>query len=68
MKRLEAIARRVSNWGRWGPDDERGTLNHITPDVVRRAAATAARARTSQRSITRPTTARKTSSLLAKYR
>jgi kynurenine formamidase len=39
MKRLEAIARRVSNWGRWGPDDERGTLNHVTPDVVRRAAA-----------------------------
>jgi kynurenine formamidase len=21
----------LSNWGRWGPDDERGTLNHITP-------------------------------------
>lgn len=33
------IAERVSNWGRWGPDDERGTLNLITPDVVRRAAA-----------------------------
>jgi kynurenine formamidase len=43
MKRLEAIARRVSNWGRWGADDERGTLNHITPDVVRRAAATVKR-------------------------
>ncbi len=22
---------RYSNWGRWGPDDERGTLNFITP-------------------------------------
>ena len=22
---------RLSNWGRWGPDDERGTLNLITP-------------------------------------
>ena len=43
MKRLEAIARRVSNWGRWGADDERGTLNHITPDVVRRAAASVKR-------------------------
>ena len=21
----------LSNWGRWGPDDERGTLNLITP-------------------------------------
>jgi kynurenine formamidase len=32
------LARRVNNWGRWGPDDERGTLNLITPDVVRRGA------------------------------
>ena len=25
----------LSNWGRWGKDDEIGTLNHITPaDVV----------------------------------
>ncbi len=24
-------------WGRWGPDDERGTLNHIGPDQVRHA-------------------------------
>ena len=23
--------RTLSNWGRWGPDDERGTLNLITP-------------------------------------
>ena len=23
-------ARRVSNWGRWGRDDELGTLNYIT--------------------------------------
>jgi kynurenine formamidase len=29
----------VSNWGRWGTDDERGTVNFITPEVVRRAAA-----------------------------
>jgi kynurenine formamidase len=29
----------VSNWGRWGADDERGTLNFITPDAVRRGAA-----------------------------
>ncbi len=38
MKGLEALAHRVSNWGRWGPDDERGTVNFITPEVVRRAA------------------------------
>ncbi|MFI6037638.1 cyclase family protein [Streptomyces sp. NPDC051315] len=33
------IARRVNNWGRWGTDDEIGTLNLITDEVVRRAAA-----------------------------
>ncbi len=39
MEELRDIARRVSNWGRWGADDERGTVNLITPEVVRRAAA-----------------------------
>lgn len=34
-----AQSQRHSNWGRWGDDDERGTLNHVTPDDVRRAAA-----------------------------
>ena len=29
----------LSNWNRWGPDDELGTLNHITPDARRAAAA-----------------------------
>ena len=33
------LAERVSNWGRWGGDDELGTLNLITPEVVQRAAA-----------------------------
>jgi kynurenine formamidase len=33
------IARRVNNWGRWGADDEIGTINLITPDVVRHAAS-----------------------------
>ena len=32
----------LSNWGRWGDDDERGTLNHVT-DAVRLAAARAVR-------------------------
>ena len=36
---LRTLARKVSNWGRWGPDDEVGTFNFITPEVVRRAAA-----------------------------
>jgi kynurenine formamidase len=29
----------VSNWGRWGKDDQLGTANFITPEVVKRAAA-----------------------------
>ncbi|MBV8385321.1 MAG: cyclase family protein [Acidimicrobiia bacterium] len=33
------LAKRVSNWGRWGDDDERGTLNLIDADAVRRGAA-----------------------------
>jgi len=27
-----------SNWGRWGAEDQRGTLNYITPEKVRAAA------------------------------
>ncbi|MFK4182665.1 cyclase family protein [Streptomyces sparsogenes] len=34
------IAKRVNNWGRWGEADEIGTLNLITDEVVRDAAAT----------------------------
>ena len=30
--------RRFNNWGRWGEEDQLGTLNHITPDAVRHAA------------------------------
>ncbi|MGO8704639.1 MAG: cyclase family protein [Candidatus Brocadiia bacterium] len=35
---FEQLFQRVCNWGKWGPDDERGTLNYITPEHVRRAA------------------------------
>src|SRR4051812_43236820 len=35
------LARKVNNWGRWGADDEIGTLNLITDDVVRRGVAAA---------------------------
>ena len=28
----------LSNWGRWGPDDQIGTLNLITPEKTRQAA------------------------------
>lgn len=38
MEPFREIGHRVSNWGRWGTDDERGTLNLMTPDVIRAAA------------------------------
>jgi kynurenine formamidase len=31
---------RLSNWGRWGPDDQLGTLNFITAEVTAAAAST----------------------------
>src|SRR2546423_1161679 len=36
---LKQLAKRVSNWGRWGDDDQRGTLNFITPEAARRGVA-----------------------------
>ena len=43
---LQQLAARVSNWGRWGDDDQRGTLNLITPDVVQRGVRAARTGRT----------------------
>lgn len=31
LGQLSVWERELSNWGRWGPDDQRGTLNLITP-------------------------------------
>lgn len=39
MDIVRGIAKRVSNWGRWGKDDERGTLNLIDAAAVKRGAA-----------------------------
>ena len=35
---FERIFAEVSNWGRWGPDDQLGTLNYLTADMVVTAA------------------------------
>ena len=35
---VKELAAKVRNWGRWGDDDEIGTLNLITDDVVKSAA------------------------------
>lgn len=34
---LRKLAASVRNWGRWGPDDEIGTLNYITPRCIAEA-------------------------------
>jgi kynurenine formamidase len=31
---LAQYASELSNWGKWGPEDEIGTLNYVTPDAV----------------------------------
>ena len=38
MAEFDEIFESVKNWGRWGPDDQLGTLNYITPEKVREAA------------------------------
>ncbi len=37
-KDFREIGKRVSNWGRWGAEDERGTVNLITPERIVAAA------------------------------
>jgi kynurenine formamidase len=39
MSDFRRVADDVRNWGRWGDDDELGTLNFITPDKVTEAAS-----------------------------
>ena len=35
---FRALGAALSNWGRWGPEDERGTLNLVTPERLVAAA------------------------------
>jgi kynurenine formamidase len=35
---FDELFERLSNWGRWGPDDDRGTLNYIRPEHIQTAA------------------------------
>jgi len=34
---LRKLVLQVRNWGKWGPNDEIGTLNYITPDKIAQA-------------------------------
>lgn len=38
LAEFDALFEQVKNWGRWGWDDERGTLNYLTSDMVAAAA------------------------------
>jgi kynurenine formamidase len=44
--RVEAYFKELNNWGRWGHDDQRGTLNLVTPAKRARALALARSGRT----------------------
>ena len=38
-KAIEEASKKLSNWGRWGKDDHIGTLNHVTPEDIVKAAS-----------------------------
>src|ERR1700742_4155430 len=38
LEDFRAVGKRLSNWGRWGDDDQRGALNLITPERLVEAA------------------------------
>lgn len=40
-ERWREVAEQVRNWGKWGPDDQIGTLNYITPARIAHAATLA---------------------------
>lgn len=37
VERIEAMAERTKNWGKWGPEDQVGTLNYVTAEDVQGA-------------------------------
>lgn len=39
IETVKALGAQYNNWGRWGDDDELGTLNHLTPDDIVAAAS-----------------------------
>ena len=43
MDMVRQLGAELSNWGRWGAEDERGTINLITPEAIAAAAATVRR-------------------------
>lgn len=42
---IKEASEKLSNWGRWGKDDQVGTLNHVTPEMIASAATLAKKGR-----------------------
>ena len=38
LKDIDAASERLKNWGRWGAEDEIGTLNNVSPKEILNAA------------------------------
>ena len=38
MNDVKELSQKYKNWGKWGPNDQLGTLNYITPEKVVEAA------------------------------
>ena len=38
LRTIESAAARLKNWGKWGPEDELGTLNYVSPEDIVKAA------------------------------
>lgn len=51
LAEFDRLFERVKNWGRWGPDDELGTLNYITAEKRAAAAALVRSGRTASMAI-----------------
>lgn len=32
LNAVKEWSQQCKNWGKWGPDDQLGTLNYVTPD------------------------------------
>jgi hypothetical protein len=45
LKAIAEASAKLSNWDRWGPDDQIGTLNFVTPEMVAEAARLVRRGR-----------------------
>jgi kynurenine formamidase len=39
LRTIETAAERLKNWGKWGPEDELGTLNYVNAEDIVKAAA-----------------------------